>query len=119
MGGSRTSQEITGRPASPSVGTVTPSRNRNGPPGPKQEGLMTRTTVSRHSATTPPSRIPIEYVSVKEAATFTNLSKATLDSMRQRGIGPAFVKISERRVVYELSVLRDYIAARRVNPSSV
>jgi predicted DNA-binding transcriptional regulator AlpA len=63
-----------------------------------------------------PPRIPLEYVTVREAAVYTGLSKPTLDAMRQTGTGPAFVRVSPRRVVYEIAALREYMASRTVTP---
>ena len=64
-----------------------------------------------------PPRIPLEYVTTREAAAYTGLSKPTLDAMRQTGTGPKWVRVSARRVVYEIAALREYMAARTVNPS--
>ena len=63
-----------------------------------------------------PPRIPVEYVTVREAATFTGLSVPTLTAMRRLGLGPDWVRVSARRVVYEIAALRDYMAARTVKP---
>jgi predicted DNA-binding transcriptional regulator AlpA len=80
-------------------------------------------TISKHAAKTPPSapgvRVPIEYVTAREAATFTGLGLPTLIAMRNANIGPAFVRVSARRVVYELAALRDYMANRTVTTQSI
>jgi predicted DNA-binding transcriptional regulator AlpA len=59
----------------------------------------------------------VEYVTVREAAAYTGLAKVTLDAMRQNGTGPKWVRVSPRRVVYEIAALREYMASRTVNPS--
>ena len=64
-----------------------------------------------------PPRIPVEYVTAKEAAAYLGLGLPTLNAMRQVGLGPAFVRVSPRRVVYELAALREYTAAHTVKPS--
>ncbi|WP_257310913.1 helix-turn-helix transcriptional regulator [Geothrix fuzhouensis] len=86
-----------------------------------------RTTPSTASKPTAPDprlpagyvapRIPTEYVTVREAAAYTGLSKPTLDAMRQTGTGPKWVRVSPRRVVYEIAALREYMASRTVTPS--
>lgn len=72
----------------------------------------------RIAAEAPPvaPRIPVEYVTVREAATFTGLSVPTLTAMRRLGLGPDWVRVSARRVVYEIAALRAYMAARTVKP---
>ena len=49
-----------------------------------------------------------------EAAKILNLSRRTLQTMRQEGTGPAFIKLSERRLAYEKSEIERWISARRV-----
>lgn len=70
-------------------------------------------------AQSPPTvpRIPIEYVTVREAAIFTGLSVPTLTAMRRLGFGPDWVRASARRVVYEIAALRAYMSARTVKPT--
>jgi len=79
------------------------------------------TRPSKHTAIAPPPplppRIPVEFVSAKEAAEYLGLGLPTLNAMRQVGLGPAFVRVSKRRVVYELSALREYAASCTVRPS--
>jgi predicted DNA-binding transcriptional regulator AlpA len=79
-------------------------------------------TTSKHAAKVPPStpgvRVPVEYVTAREAAAFTGLALPTLIAMRKADAGPAFVRVSPRRVVYELAALRDYMANRTVTTQS-
>ncbi|ATI12611.1 AlpA family transcriptional regulator [Acetobacter pomorum] len=56
--------------------------------------------------------------SEKQAAKFLSLSCRTLQNMRRDGGGPAFVKISERRVGYTLSALREWVASRSVRSTA-
>jgi len=82
---------------------------------------MSMTRPSKHTATTlpppAPPRIPVEYVTAQEAAAYLGLGLPTLNAMRQVGLGPEFVRVSPRRVVYEIAALREYAAARTVKPS--
>lgn len=81
---------------------------------------MARTT-SNQPATSqgaaPEPRVPIEYVTAREAAAYTGLALPTLNAMRHLGTGPAFVRVSPRRVVYELAALREYMTTRTVKPT--
>ena len=63
-----------------------------------------------------PPRIPTEYVTAREAAAYLGLSLATLVAMRHAGLGPAFVRVSPRRVVYPFVGLWEYARARTVTP---
>lgn len=74
-----------------------------------------RTSLVAQPTPTAP-RIPVEYVTVREAATFTGLSVPTLTAMRRLGLGPDWVRVSARRVVYEIAALRAYMSARTVKP---
>ncbi len=64
----------------------------------------------------PPPRIPIEYITAREAAAFLGLGVQTLNAMRRSGLGPDYVKVSKSRVVYEIEALRAYTTARTVRP---
>lgn len=66
----------------------------------------------------PPPRVPQEWVTTTEAAAYTGLAVPTLNAMRQAGTGPAFCRVSPRRVVYELAALREYMESRTVKPSA-
>ena len=65
----------------------------------------------------PPARVPVEYVTAKEAAAYLGLGLPTLNAMRHVGLGPAYIRVSPRRVVYELVALREYMVSRTVQPS--
>jgi len=78
-------------------------------PRPRQQNV--------HTDPPPPARIPVEYVTATEAASYLGLGVPTLNAMRQVGLGPAFVRVSPRRVVYELAALREYMVSRTVTPS--
>lgn len=65
----------------------------------------------------PEPRVPVEYVTAREAAAYTGLALPTLNAMRHLGTGPDFVRVSPRRVVYELAALREYMSNRTVKPS--
>ena len=70
--------------------------------------------------TPPPAlgpRVPTEYVTAREAAVFLGLGLPTLVAMRHAGLGPAFVRVSPRRVVYPFEGLREYARARTVTPT--
>ena len=56
----------------------------------------------------------IRIYSEAEAADFLSMSKRTLQNMRQAGGGPAYVKISTRRVGYSLASLKTWVASRSV-----
>jgi predicted DNA-binding transcriptional regulator AlpA len=79
------------------------------------------TRPSKYTATKPPPpdtpRIPVDYVTSREAAAYLGLALPTLNGMRKLGIGPDYVRVSPRRVVYELAALREYAASRTVKPS--
>lgn len=56
----------------------------------------------------PPGRM----LSTAEAAAFLNLAPITLRAMRVKGAGPAFVKLTERRVGYRLADLEAWLTTR-------
>lgn len=60
----------------------------------------------------------IRIYSEAQAAHFLGISRRTLQNMRHTGDGPAFVKISARRVGYSLSTLKAWIAARSVRSTA-
>ena len=81
---------------------------------------MARTTSNQPAnsqGAAPEPRVPVEYVTAREAAAYTGLALPTLNAMRHLGTGPAFVRVSPRRVVYELAALREYMATRTVKPT--
>jgi len=52
-----------------------------------------------------------------EAARVLNVADRTLESWRQRRIGPRFISYSKRCVRYRLSDLNEWLAARAVDTS--
>ncbi|MCG4260281.1 helix-turn-helix domain-containing protein [Acetobacter senegalensis] len=60
----------------------------------------------------------IRIYSEAQAADFLGMSRRTLQNMRQTGDGPAFVKISARRVGYSLSSLKTWVASRSVQSTA-
>ena len=77
---------------------------------------MARPTISKHTATEElpavAPRLPVEYAQPKEAAEFLGVSLATLISWRRQGKGPDFVRVSDRRIVYPMTALRQHQASR-------
>jgi predicted DNA-binding transcriptional regulator AlpA len=47
-----------------------------------------------------------------EAAQHIGLSVSTLRRMRYAGVGPVYVRLSERRIGYRITALDDYLATR-------
>jgi predicted DNA-binding transcriptional regulator AlpA len=54
---------------------------------------------------------PDRLVRTPEAAALLGLSRSTLEKMRCRGDGPAFIKLGSRAVGYDPGVLRDWAKA--------
>jgi len=54
----------------------------------------------------------------KAAAEYLGLSNSTLAKMRLRGDGPPYAKVGPRVVIYDLSDLESYVAARRRRSTS-
>lgn len=57
-------------------------------------------------------------LSETETAEELSLSVRTLQSMRFEGTGPAFIKLTERRIGYALSELERWISERSVRSTS-
>jgi predicted DNA-binding transcriptional regulator AlpA len=57
-------------------------------------------------------------LSVAEAAKHMGLSESTLNKGRMTGRGPLFIKISARRVGYDLADLDEYLATNRRRSTS-
>jgi predicted DNA-binding transcriptional regulator AlpA len=53
-----------------------------------------------------------DLISEREAAERLNLSVRTLQGMRVKGGGPAFVKLTSRRVAYSMAALEAWVTAR-------
>jgi hypothetical protein len=47
----------------------------------------------------------------KEVAAYLHTSEAGLAQLRYRGIGPKFIKVGPRKVIYRWSDVRDYLDA--------
>lgn len=82
-----------------------------------RNSISKHTTTKVHPSSTP--RVPVEYVTAREAAAYLSLGLPTLNAMRQLGTGPKFCRVSPRRVIYELAALREYLVSRTVTPSLV
>jgi len=54
----------------------------------------------------------------KQATEELGLSARTLQAMRTAGTGPAFIRLSERRIGYSREALQAWIAARSVKSTS-
>ncbi|MFL7905034.1 helix-turn-helix transcriptional regulator [Azospirillum argentinense] len=54
------------------------------------------------------------YLTEREVAELTRLSTRTLQRLRQNGKGPAFIRLSARRLVYDRSDLEVWIKAQVV-----
>lgn len=57
-------------------------------------------------------------LNTKQAALYTGLAEATLETIRTRGGGPRFVKYGRNRVAYRQADLDDWMAARTVASTS-
>jgi predicted DNA-binding transcriptional regulator AlpA len=58
-------------------------------------------------------------LSTKQAAIYLGLAKASLDTMRCRGNGPPFIRISRKAVRYRIDDLDQWVAERLVANTSV
>lgn len=58
-------------------------------------------------------------LNTKQAASYLGLAKITLDTMRCRGGGPPFVRISRRAVRYRIPDLDEWMADRLVANTSI
>jgi predicted DNA-binding transcriptional regulator AlpA len=73
----------------------------------------------RTPAQPPPSRAsPGRYLRTPAAAQYLGLSASTLAKMRLRGDGPPYSKAGARIVVYDVSDLEAYLAARQRHSTS-
>jgi hypothetical protein len=59
----------------------------------------------------------MQILSVREAATYTNISKSSLDKLRVYGGGPVFIKVGAR-VVYDTFDLNTWLMGKRVANTS-
>lgn len=53
--------------------------------------------------------MPNDTATSKEVAAYLHTTEAGLAQMRYRGIGPKFVKVGPRKVIYRWSDVRDYL----------
>ncbi|MEJ5218853.1 helix-turn-helix domain-containing protein [Cognatishimia sp. D5M38] len=58
------------------------------------------------------------YLKTAQAASFTGLSRSTLEKMRVNGIGPTYLKLSARCVLYSISDLTNWLNSHRQNSTS-
>lgn len=58
---------------------------------------------------------PKEYLNIKQAADFIGVSRQTLDLWRMNAEGPAVHRVGTR-VLYAVTDLRDFMAAKRHEP---
>lgn len=60
-----------------------------------------------------PTSGPAPLLDVRQAAVRLGLSKSTLDKMRSRGVGPRFIKSTDRAVRYDPRDLDTWVDERR------
>jgi predicted DNA-binding transcriptional regulator AlpA len=53
----------------------------------------------------------VETLTAKQVAAILHTSEAGLAQMRYRGIGPKFVKVGPRKVIYTIADVEAYLAA--------
>lgn len=58
------------------------------------------------------------YLTTEQVAERTGLSKSYFEKLRVRGDGPAYYKVSARRVLYKLAELEVWMAERRRQSTS-
>jgi len=68
------------------------------------------TAITAPSMPTPPASLLLD---VRQAAARLGLSKSTLDKMRSRGVGPKFIKSTDRAVRYDPRDLDAWVDERR------
>lgn len=89
------------------------------PPAPRKSASAIQTTSKRQTPPTTPSpstnASPTagELLDVRKAAARLGLSKSTLDKMRSRGVGPRFIKSTDRAVRYDPVDLDAWVSERR------
>lgn len=69
------------------------------------------TPISRGAQTRYPQ--PKEFLTVKEASGFLNVSKSFLDKLRCHGGGPIFTRLGARKVLYRRADLEAWARQRR------
>jgi predicted DNA-binding transcriptional regulator AlpA len=68
--------------------------------------------------TTPPTQTEIRILKTPDAAKRIGLSESSLEKLRCRGDGPAFVKIGSRAVGYLVEDLDQWLTSRRRTSTS-
>ena len=58
------------------------------------------------------------YFTTEQAAKYTGLSKSYFEKLRVRGDGPAYYKVSARKVLYKLAELEAWMATHRRHSTS-
>jgi len=61
---------------------------------------------------------PETYLSPEELAKKLHVTIGTLANWRSAAIGPAFVKVGKRKILYGLTDVEDYMAANRQCPAA-
>lgn len=61
---------------------------------------------------------PETYLTTEQAAVYTGLSKSYFEKLRVRGDGPAYYKVSARRVLYKLAEVEAWMATHRRHSTS-
>lgn len=68
--------------------------------------------------TTPPVQTQARILRTADAARLVGLSESSLEKLRCRGDGPAFIKIGSRAVGYLVTDLDDWLQSRRRRSTS-
>lgn len=75
--------------------------------------LKRQTAPTTPSPSVNPSPTTSALLDVRQAAARLGLSKSTLDKMRSRGVGPKFIKSTDRAVRYDPIDLDAWVSGRR------
>ena len=57
-------------------------------------------------------RLSSPYLTVEQAADYLRVSKNYLDKLRVSGLGPPFVRLGRRKVLYRMSDLNEWVEER-------
>ena len=71
-----------------------------------------------HSKDSVAVRQPSPKLRVNEAARHLGLAVSTMNKMRLSGLGPRFIRLTRRRVAYDLDDLESWAAERKYNNTS-
>lgn len=99
--------ELFGDSASASKRASKPPQRRNGTPTQAPKHQQKSNGVAHAMLTSP------ALLDVRQAAVRLGLSKSTLDKMRSRGVGPRFIKSTDRAVRYDPKDLDAWVEERR------